>query len=506
VNSRLVRPHLELCRLYGPYRLTESALAKRQGDQALAAYASIGNASGHAQALWCLSDVLLFGNADEQAVSRQHAEAALEIMKRLKYPFGIARGYNYLANVALFERKAAEAAALWTETLAAARSVGFVLLESRTLMNLGVANEALGKRSLALKYYQESAGFSEALGSQLDAMRNQVNAASILVEYGDDPDEGFRMAQDSLPVIEKLVDKNFEVSARRVVAMYYRNVGRHEDALREFTRARDVARERDLEDRVTQMTLELARVRFEMEDYLGARDLLNDVEARGAGLDRVHARIERARVHARLGDIDAARSDLSNASREMKESGDVGTLPLLYGAGGEVEYEAGRLADARSQFDLAAQLWTDEDPPEAASVEARAYVGLIDGVRRQASATALEASLARARTMKWAALEARVRVFLARLDIDAGRFNDALRRLGDLPADGTRALGPELRAQVHYWRSLAMSRRGDGPGAAKETAMVQQSTSELRRLVTDAHWPRVLSRPEIRLITMSVGQ
>ena len=52
---------------------------------------------------------------------------------------------------------------------------------------------------------------------------------------------------------------------------------------------------------------------------------------------------------------------------------------------------------ARALFETASRLWTD-DLPDAASVEARAYLGLLDGLDgRAAGRAAIEASLAQAR-------------------------------------------------------------------------------------------------------------
>ena len=66
LDGRLVRPHLELCRLYSPSRLNEPALAKQQGEQALAMYKALGNRGGEAQSHWCLTDVLLVGDSQAE--------------------------------------------------------------------------------------------------------------------------------------------------------------------------------------------------------------------------------------------------------------------------------------------------------------------------------------------------------------------------------------------------------------------------------------------------------
>jgi tetratricopeptide (TPR) repeat protein len=501
LDDRLVRPHLELCRLYSPSRVNEPALARRHGEQTLAMYAALGNRGGEAQAHLCLTDVLV-GGTGEDGEARRHAETALEIMRALQYPFGLARTKNYLANVAFHEGKAAEAAALWEETLSAARDVEFALLESRTLMNLGVAYKELGRRPAALRYLRESATYSEALGVQQDAAWTQANIAVILIEFGENPEEGLRLARNALVVFEKLRDKNFEVVARRAIAIYDRNLGKHEAALRELTLARDVARSHDLEESATRMMLELARVQFDRNDYAGARDVLLDVEKRASGLDRVQARTDLARARARLGEFDAARADLTRALAEIEAIRDVGSLPLFYAARGEVAFESGDVPEARTHFAAASALWTD-DLPEAASVEGRAYVGLLDaqGGQLDRGRRAVMASLKQARQMQRASLEARCQIFLGRIDIQAGRFEQALATLGEISAEREATLDSELRAQLHYWRSRALQGRGDARTSEVENTLARKFIEELRARLPESVWSTVRLRSDIRLIS-----
>jgi tetratricopeptide (TPR) repeat protein len=501
LDDRLVRPHLELCRLYSPSRVNEPALARRHGEQASAVYAALGNRGGEAQAHLCLADALV-GGVGEEGEARRHAESALAIMRALQYPFGLARTKNYLANVAFHEGKAAEAAALWEETLSAARVVEFALLESRTLMNLGVAYKELGKRPAALKYLRESATSSEALGVQQDAAWTQVNIAVILIEYGENPEEGLRLAKNALVVFEKLSDKNFEVVARRAIAIYDRNIGKHEEAMRELTLAQDVARSHDLEESATRMRLELARVQFDRNDYAGARDVLLDVEKRTSGLDRVQARTDLARARARLGEFDAAREDLTRALDEIEAIGDVGSLPLFHAARGELAFESGDVPGARTHFAAASALWTD-DLPEAASVEGRAYLGLLDaqGGQLDRARKAVTASLKQARQMQRRSLEARCQIVLARIDVQAGRFEQALATLEEISAEREATLDSELRAQLHYWRSRALQGRGDARTSEVENTTAHKFIEELRGRLPESVWSTVRLRSDIRLIS-----
>jgi hypothetical protein len=167
-----------------------------------------------------------------------------------------------------------------------------------------------------------------------------------------------------------------------------------------------------------------------------------------------------------------------------------------------MEYESGRLVAARSQFERASALWTG-DLPEAASVEARAYAGFIAASLGQVAAgrSALDVSLTQARRMRRVALQALCHIFLARTDIKLERHDEAVRRLDSVISDHESSLSPELLAQVHYWRSRALLARGDGQGAAAAVSNAQRAIAALRAMVSDSDWMRVLSRPDIRLVT-----
>ena len=58
LDARQPGPALELCRLYGPARMNDSAMARAFGERARRAYAAFGSPAGEAQARLCLSDVL----------------------------------------------------------------------------------------------------------------------------------------------------------------------------------------------------------------------------------------------------------------------------------------------------------------------------------------------------------------------------------------------------------------------------------------------------------------
>jgi tetratricopeptide (TPR) repeat protein len=497
LDPRLPRAHVELCRLHA--RADEPALAMKHGETARAVYGALRHEAGQAQALWCLADVLRSGNDAERRQAAAHADAALAIMDRRGYRYGLPRAHNYVAHVALAGRDGARAAQFFEKALAGARAVGNALLESRTLMNLGVAYEMAGQRAAALKYYGDAFDFFERTGSQQDAAWTQVNAAAILVQYGGGPEQGLRDAQNALRVFETIGDREFEVFARQVIAWYHRNLGDYDAALRELATARTVARDRNLSTDLTQVVIDEARVRFAMGDYDRARELLQEIEPSASGTDAVHVDIEQGRTATRLGLFDAAATDLEAAAAGIQRLQDVGSLPLLYEAQGELALETGRIADARAQFARASDLWTD-NLPEPASVEARAYLSFLDfEQRRSATAfSALSASLQQALTMGRVNLEARCRLLLARIALADRRARDALETLDGLPDERQRRLNAELRAQFHYWRSRALAAIGDDDAASREVAAARKALDESVALLDERHRTTVLSRTDFR--------
>jgi tetratricopeptide (TPR) repeat protein/tRNA A-37 threonylcarbamoyl transferase component Bud32 len=499
LDERLPRPHLELCRLYSPTRLNVSTAARQHGEAALQAYVNLANRGGEAQARWCLSDVLLAGGDDDRRRARQHAEKALAIMQADGYDYGLSRAYNYLGLVALLaERNGLEAAAHFERALSGARQVGNRFLEPRLLMNLGVSSELFGERERALTYYRESYALFEELGNQQEAAWSQANGAAILVDYGADLDRGFRDAQNALRVFETIGDRPFEVFAHQIIASYHRHLGVFDEALRVLDGARDIARVHNLNVDFIQVVIDQGRVRLAMGDYDGALELLREVDGRASGRDAVHLDIEQARALTGLGVFEEASAELDAAAAEIERLNDIGSLPLLYAARGELAYQSNRLAEARQSFAEGSQLWSD-DLPEPASVEARAYLGLIDHLLGDdvAAERAVTTSLQQAIRMRQVALEARCRVFLARIALRRNRPLDAKRVIEEMDPQRQANLAPELRARVHHALSRALTDLGDGEAGKLEAEAAQRNRRAAVDLVDERYRASLLGRADL---------
>ena len=493
------RVDLDLCRLYN--RVNEPARARQHARDALAKYQKLAARSGEGQTLFCLTDALRVGDAAAQAEAMQHAEAALAIFQELKYPYNVARAYNYLALVAGGQGRRTDAATFGEKALAAARDAGNVVLQPLVLMNLGVTHDALGEGARAAAYYEQSAKLYESLGDGPRAAQLEANAGALRVTYGPDPDAGLRAVQNALAVFRKLGDRNFEVFAAQVTAAHHRDAGRHAEAERELNRALAIARERNIEDDISLLTNDLGRSRYDLADYAKARELLTSALGDGSGPNSIEVRIRLGMVANRLADTTSAQEHLRRATADLEAGGDRDLLPLLYTALGEHAYESGKATEARAQFARSAALWIDETP-DAASVEARAYLGLLDGLsgKQREGEAALRRVIEHAGTMHRVALEARARIFLARLHIDRRRFDDAVQVLSAIPDDAEQTIGRELQAEARYWRSVAFSGQGKADATQAERGYARQLIMDIQASLPEPDRARYVTRPDIQRV------
>jgi tetratricopeptide (TPR) repeat protein len=371
--------------------------------------------------------------------------------------------------------------------------VGNRQLEGLELMNLGMAYERLGQRSRADSNYKESRDLYEQIGDERRAAEQDVNLANLLIEYQGNHEELLRRVENALATFRKLGQVNFEVVAMAVKASAYRSAGRHEEARKLLAEALTKAKERQLGDRVSSITVDLAQSHLQLSEYEAARAQLEPLTSGGGRSDpAVHLRLGQA--YLRLGVFDIAYGHLDNALGDIKNREILEYVPLAHTALGELAYESGKVEEARQQFETASALWTDE-LPDPASVEARCNLGSLtpksgrfDSVR-----VLVETSVGQALRMGRVDLETRCRLQLARLYLGAGRAADATAALSKALDDAGK-VGSELRAQVHYWRSRAMDATGDREGAQTEAAIARQLIKQLQESVPPQFRHRFVSR------------
>jgi tetratricopeptide (TPR) repeat protein len=491
LDPRLVRPHLELCRLYNSTRMNNAALARKHGELARDGYKALGNEVGEAQGLLCLSDILRIGNEQQRSEARANVDRALEIFRTHDAPYNTARALQY-AGMAVLRSNMREAASYWEQALTAAEAIGNTELQSAVLNNLGAANVAFGQFAAATEFYRRGIRVNELRGDQRRAAFTQANAGALLIDFGPDPDSGFSDVNNALSVNRAVGDKNIEVFCLQVIAAYHRYRGEYATAETRLREALAIAADIGSQEDVESLNVDLGRLQTERGDYAAAEATLARLIADSATAPEV--RLAHGRLHVLLGDTEVARGDFAEASTLIAARGGQGMLPLLHTSLGELAYESGQLAQT-ADYARSADLWKG-DLPDAASVEARAYVGLQQAMsgnvaRGQALA---ESSLAHAQRLRRTTLEARCRVILARIALRGGNHAAALSTLAGIREEG---ISPEVLAQAHYWRSQALLLGGDAAAARAEQDASRQVARTLLAAVPEQYRAQFSARPDM---------
>jgi tetratricopeptide (TPR) repeat protein len=494
----LIRPRLDLCRLYN--RLNQPVEARDYGRRAAEGYRAVGDEGGQMQALFCLTDSLRVGDAQEREAAVGHATEAVQLGERSRYPYNLPRAYNYQALAFESQGRLQEAARLWERALPLARAAGNTVLEPLVLMNLGATYEKLGKRVEAVDYLRRSSRLFGSLGDQSRAAENLFNLGGILLAYGGDSAEGLRSVGDALEVFRNLSNRVFEVRGSHLMSMHYRYLGRYADATKELNKAAALASERDQDFRSAITSIRFAQIHLETGRYEEARKVLTDALPKAAARSRLEAQIYLARAHIRLGDYTTARSLLESVQPELAKAGDTALLPLFYKNLGDLAVEQNQMQEARNSFSRGADLLTRE-LPDMDALEASAGLALqqaVQGADDRARAT-LNEILKVAQSTGHLSLQARCRILLAQIDVTRGRFDRALRELEDVPVDdGSRAIERELRIRAYFWSSRARTALGQSNEAAADLAAARGLVQELARDVEEDHRAMFLKRPLIQ--------
>ncbi len=494
--GRRVRPHVELCRLY--MRLNNPTAARQHGETALTAFRASDASAGEAQALFCLTESLRRGNESDRAEALNNAQAALKVLEPLKYRDNLARAHHYVALAFEAQDRLDEASKAWMQSLPVARETNN-LLATTVLMNLGATSEKLGRRSQAIEFLRQSAQRFEELGDQNRAAQNQFNIGTILVQYGGGWKEGLKDVQSSLAVFEEYRDVNFQVAAKQVIATYNRYAGRRQTADRELSQALALAQKADLDYEIAKTQIRRAEVLVDDGEYESARALLVDAVAQASRRDGVEARIALARALLNQGDVQGAAESLQAARSQLGDSGDAGLLPALHAVSGELASQMGNRKDARQHFRTSADFLTEqlEDPFAAL---ARAHLGMLDADegRYDIGRESVRRTLETARRMGHISLEARCRVYLARISLLQGRAAEALNELQMVPADDSeQAIDLELRAHVHYWTGQAFKARGDEQSAASQREAALKIVETLAMRLPESTRDAFRKRPDL---------
>jgi tetratricopeptide (TPR) repeat protein len=327
-------------------------------------------------------------------------------------------------------------------------------------MNLGVINYYLGHPTPAVDFYRRSRDVYLQLGDERRVAEIDVDVAGLQIDYGNNPAEVVRALRNARANLEKMGHFNFQLMAMQNEADTSRFAGRIAEARTLLRSALQIAREKQLADSVRALRLALALADIQAGDYEQARAALQEVvDQDGSDVD---AQIALGTALTKIGDLSGAKTHLDEAFKNATQTQNDRLLPTVNARLGELAYEAGQPAVALQHFDDAIGSWTDP-LPNASSVEARCYRGLQKSLLGQPGRSDLDAGIADAKRARRAPLEMACRAQLARVEVLANRRDAAVSALRDVPEESADfTLGPELRAQVQFWRGRAIESDSDG--------------------------------------------
>jgi tetratricopeptide (TPR) repeat protein len=492
-----IRPYVDLCQLYT--RDDEYPLADKEGRAALERYRTVGNRGGEAQALLALSDMQR--KQRNFAEARRTSEAARELFLSLQYPYGLARVHQYLGAVAADTGDYPGAVQFFQEALSRSREVGNRDLEGLELMNLATSYEALGQRVQALNYYQQSQQLYQQNGDDRRAAEQEAMVAGLLIDFGSNQAEALRRLNNARASFRTLAHMEGEVFTREAEAANNLHQGKHEESRQQLRAAISMAKERGLGRSVMSMTAKLADSYIETGEYQEARVRLEEAGGTGTARADLEVAIALGKVHGRLGDFDDARERLTRALASVNSGGLMALVPSALTALGEVEYESGRVSEARAYFEKASALWTD-DLPDAASVSARCWTGLLETEDRHVpkAGVSVETSIKKAANMGRLNVESQCRLAESRIRFSRQQYADAESLIRPIPIDGDRKVGPELAAQVHYWRGRTLAEQGNPDGAKSEIEKAQKLLRDLMASLPESSRSGFGSKRDVRRV------
>jgi predicted negative regulator of RcsB-dependent stress response len=477
-DPAFIRPHVELCQLYT--RLSDHPLAQKEGQLALERYRAEGSKGGEAQALLCLGESQRLQGGSHLADARKFVDSARILIASLDQPYNLSRALYYEGLVDYSDGDLTHAAQWFNDASRESHAVGNKLIEGLALMNSGVVNYLVGHPTLSVPLYDQSRDLFLELGLERRVAEVDLDRLAIQVDFGSRPDEALKTLINAKANLEKLGYVDFQLVAMQSEADINRYAGHLAAARKQLQMALQIAKEKQLTSKISDLSLSLAQTEIQDNNYIDARKLLEPLLG-GDSSRKEEASIALGTVLLRLGDVKGARAPLESALKSIEQQ-QSSLLTLAHSVLGELEYQANRAAAGRTHLTVAITSWTDA-LPNPASIEAQCDRGLQDlKSKRLELSSDLKRGVEQADRTGRLVLKALCRVNLAQAYVEASRFAEAASTLQQIPDDtDDQAIGRELRARVEFWKGLAAVglRQTDGPasiGSAQSRLRTIQSS------------------------------
>jgi hypothetical protein len=129
-------------------------------------------------------------------------------------------------------------------------------------------------------------------------------------------------------------------------------------------------------------------------------------------------------------------------------------------------------------------------------------VGLLDTEDRRVpkAGISVERSIKKAADMGRLNVESHCRLAESRIRFSRQQYADAESLIRPIPLDGNRRVGPELAAQVYYWRGRSLAEQGNPDGAKTEIEKAQKLLRDLIASLPDSSRNGFSSKRDVRPI------
>lgn len=366
----------------------------------------------------------------EEAVSR-YREAA-EIRERIGDRRGLATSLRNLSAIhaVLGEMAAAE------EDLVRAEEILTDLGDRPGLAELandqGLLAEEQGRYREALEAYRRGLALRRELGDRRGIAESAYNVSFVYYQLGE-LDNAHAFARQAVDLFEEGGVPEGLIFARQMLATLEVARGAWSEAAALFHETLEASRELGMKDTTAVALGGLGDVALLQGDLGGAARLVAQaaevVEELGDQRGRIEFALDRAEIRVRSGQAAEARSLLDEAEEWLEGSGNREQTARHLRLRGEIALLAGRPDEAR-RLAASARDEAVAGHAELARLEAERAIGEALGTSRPEEAIEeLSALLAEVELMGHLPMELAALESLARAEIAAGRFDDAVRRL-----------------------------------------------------------------------------
>ena len=289
--------------------------------------------------------------------AKRRFEGALEAVRASGDTARLAWILNLTGNFYSENGEPQKALQLLKEALELFRKTGDQKLEASVLVNLGAAYLDISEPQESLRWYKEALAFARRTGDSYNEAAALNNLGDLYALLGDG-EEALRHYSQALTLSRRAGDLEREAAGRNNVGLALQRLGRLREAEKSFQVADSLARKIGKAEIQARALTNLANLRLQLGKPGEARDLANRALLRATNNKDAEGDAHHALglAHWKLGDLQAARKELTRAVEISRSRKDHRQEAYALLALARVEKDAGELKAALSAVDASVSI------------------------------------------------------------------------------------------------------------------------------------------------------